>query len=106
MEAGEEKIKSCFHFRALLGHVCFPDRQGMQQKLFIEMWLIIDIYFAGNWERAALAGSGGWEGSRAGGQNLLFPRKLLALLELPAQSGMEGAALPWGEERRQGTRWG
>lgn len=102
MEVGEEKIKSCFHFRALLGHVCLSDRQGMQHKLFIEIWLIIDIYFAGNWERAL--SSSGWQwglgGEQGRGTEPPFPRKTAGTAELPVQSGMEGGG------EGTGTRWG
>lgn len=63
---------------------------------------------AGKGPQAALVGSGAWEGSRAGGQNLLFPGKLLALPEFPVQriGNWNGAALPWREEREEGTRRG
>lgn len=79
---GEVIYRNTVNYRNLL---CKKVGEGLQQ-----LWLAV----------------GGWEGSRAGGQNLLFPGKLLAAAAAQPSLAWNGAALPCREEMEEGTLWG
>lgn len=80
---GEVIYRNTVNYRNLL---CKKVGEGLQQ-----LWLAV----------------GGWEGSRAGGQNLLFPGELLAAAAAAAQPSLawNGAALAC-REMEEGTLWG
>lgn len=73
-------------------------------ELFIEMWFIIEIYFAKKWERALSSSAWWWGlgGEQGRGAEPAFPRKTA---RIPVQSGMEWGCSTWREEMEQGTRW-